>query len=151
MGPALGQAIAAQMVYPQTKIVCLLGDSSFGFSAMEIETMCRYRLPITICIINNSGIGFGIPFDNTSETVEERVAGVPATSLLGGEQAHYEMMATAFGGLGIFVTEPSQVQPALRKGLTNSMPTIINICINPMANRRAQSHDWLSRAVDAKL
>ena len=151
MGPALGQAVAAQLVYPKSKVVCLLGDSSFGFSGMEIETMCRYKLPIVIIIINNSGIAMGIPIENSFASIEERAAGVPVTSLLGGESARYEMMATAFGGHAEFLTEPSQVQPALRKAMTASMPTIINICINPMAGRRAQSHDWLSRSVDAKL
>jgi 2-hydroxyacyl-CoA lyase 1 len=151
MGPALGQAIAAQLVNPRSKIVCLLGDSSFGFSGMEIETMCRYRMPIVIVIINNSGIASGFPIDNSAPTLEERAGGVPVTSLLGGDEAHYEQMATAFGGLGLFVTEPKDVQPSLRKGLANEMPTIINICINPLAGRRAQSHDWLSRSNDSKL
>jgi len=150
MGPALGQAVAAQLVYPKSKIVCLLGDSSFGFSGMEIETMCRYRLPVVIVIINNSGIAMGLPIDTSSESMEERVLGVPCTSLLGGEQAHYEQMATAFGGKGFFVTEPAQVQPALREALKADVPAIINICINPMADRRAQSHSWLSRSVESK-
>ena len=151
MGPALGQAIAAQVVYPNSKVVCLLGDSSFGFSGMEIETLCRYRMPVVIIIINNSGIAVGLPIDTSAESLEERIAGVPTTSLLGADDAHYEMLATAFGGLGLFVTEPSQVQPAMRKAMANKMPTIINICISPLAGRRAQSHDWLSRSTEAKL
>ena len=114
--------------------------------------MCRYRMPIVIIIINNSGIAMGIPIDTSSASLEERVAGVPPTSLLGGEQARYEMMATAFGGLGFYITQPKDVQPALRKAMASPMPSILNICINPMAGRRAQSHDWLSRSVDsAKL
>jgi thiamine pyrophosphate-dependent acetolactate synthase large subunit-like protein len=151
MGPALGQAIAAQLVYPDMKIICLLGDSSFGFSGMEIETMCRYRLPIIMVIINNSGIAMGLPIDTTSKSIEERIAGVPPTSLLGAEQARYEMLATAFGGNGFFVTEPSQINAALSASVKSEMPSIINICISPMSNRRAQSHDWLSRSVDSKL
>lgn len=152
MGPALGQAIAAQVVYPKAKVVCLLGDSSFGFSGMEMETLCRYRLPVVIIIINNSGIAMGLPIDNSGATVEERVAGVPVTSLLGGSEARYEMLAEAFGGRGFFVTEPAQVQPALKAALALDVPSIINVIINPMAGRRQQEFDWLTRKTDdAKL
>lgn len=153
MGPALGQAIAAQLVYPKTKVVCLLGDSSFGFSGMEIETICRYQMPIVIVIINNSGIAMGMPIQQADgQTIEQRVAGVPPTSLLGLEQAKYEMMAKAFGGEGYYITEPGQITLAMKKACQNkTMPSILNICISPTSGRRAQSHDWLSRSVDSKL
>lgn len=151
MGPALGQAVAAQLVYPDKKVICLLGDSSFGFSGMEIETLCRYRLPVIICIINNSGIYNGIPFDTSSSSLEERVSSVPPTSLSGLEQARYEMMSLAFGGQGFFITEPTQIHPSLKKAFQSEMPSILNICISPMSNRKKQSHDWLSRASNSNL
>ena len=59
MGVGLGQAIAAQVVHPDKKVICVEGDSAFGFSGMEVETACRYRLPIVFVIINNNGIGGG--------------------------------------------------------------------------------------------
>ena len=39
--PTPPQAMAAQVVYPERRVVCVLGDSSFGFSGMEVETLCR--------------------------------------------------------------------------------------------------------------
>ena len=59
MGVGLAQAIAAQVVHPDRKVICVEGDSAFGFSGMEVETACRYRLPIVFVIINNNGIGMG--------------------------------------------------------------------------------------------
>lgn len=45
---------------PSKKVVCVEGDSAFGFSGMELETMVRYKLPIVIIIVNNSGIYSGL-------------------------------------------------------------------------------------------
>ena len=60
MGIGLGFAIAAAVVQPDRPVMSVSGDSAFGFSGMEIETACRYKLPITIVVLNNSGIGGGI-------------------------------------------------------------------------------------------
>lgn len=63
MGVGLGFAIAAamwcKMYAPNKKVICVEGDSAFGFSGMEIETMFRYKLPIVIVIVNNNGIYSG--------------------------------------------------------------------------------------------
>jgi 2-hydroxyacyl-CoA lyase 1 len=60
MGVGPGFAIAAAVLcrdkYPGKKVVCVEGDSAFGFSGMEIETMIRYELPVMIVIVNNGGI-----------------------------------------------------------------------------------------------
>jgi 2-hydroxyacyl-CoA lyase 1 len=147
MGPALGNAMAARLIYPQEKVVCVLGDSSFGFSGMEIETLCRYRMNVVIIIINNSGVAVGLPMDTSSKDLYERTMGVPPTSLLGGE-AHYELMAEAFGGKGFYVTEPKQIKPALEEALQMDMPAIINIIINPLVGRKKQEFEWLTREKD---
>jgi len=60
MGVGLGFAIAAAMVHPDRRVVCVEGDSAFGFSGMELETACRYKLPIIFIIINNNGIYGGL-------------------------------------------------------------------------------------------
>jgi thiamine pyrophosphate-dependent acetolactate synthase large subunit-like protein len=48
MGVGLGYAIAAAVVHPEKKVIAIEGDSAFGFSAMEVETMCRYHLPVSL-------------------------------------------------------------------------------------------------------
>lgn len=63
MGVGLGYAIAAALFWrekdPEKRVICVEGDSAFGFSGMELETMVRYRLPIIIVIVNNNGIYSG--------------------------------------------------------------------------------------------
>ena len=56
MGVGFGFAIAAAVVHPDKRVVAIEGDSAFGFSAMELEVACRFKLPIVVIIINNNGI-----------------------------------------------------------------------------------------------
>lgn len=62
MGPgfAIAAAIHCRDEHPNKRVICVEGDSAFGFSAMEIETMFRYRLPIVIIVVNNNGIYSGL-------------------------------------------------------------------------------------------
>ena len=135
MGVGLGQAIAAALVHPDRKVVCVEGDSAFGFSGMEFETAARYALPITFIIVNNNGIGGG------PETLD------PANVLPNAytPNAHYEKIAEAFGCSGYFVTRPDELKPALETALADSKPSIVNIMINPKAQRKPQKFGWLTR------
>lgn len=55
-GFAIAAALYCRDYHPGKKVICVEGDSAFGFSGMEIETMIRYNLPIVIVIVNNGGI-----------------------------------------------------------------------------------------------
>lgn len=67
MGVGPGFAVAAALFCrdfaPGKRVLCVEGDSAFGFSGMEIETMVRYKLPVTIVIVNNNGIYGGFDKD----------------------------------------------------------------------------------------
>lgn len=71
MGVGLGFAIAAAMwcksYAPEKRVICVEGDSAFGFSGMEIETMFRYKLPIIIIVVNNNGIYGGLDKDTFND------------------------------------------------------------------------------------
>ena len=135
MGVGLGQAIAAAIVHPDKKVVAVEGDSGFGFSAMEVETACRYQLPITFIIVNNNGIGGG-----PSKLDPDRIPPGAYTP-----NARYEQIIEAFGGKGFYVTEPSELQGTLEKAIAMDEPTIVNIMIDPKAQRKPQKFAWLTR------
>ncbi|MEE9282370.1 MAG: thiamine pyrophosphate-binding protein [Myxococcota bacterium] len=135
MGVGLGQAIAAAAVHPDKKVVAVEGDSAFGFSGMEVEVACRYRLPITFIIIINNGIGGG-----PSELDPERI---PVSAYT--PSAHYEKVIEAFGGRGWFITKPEELAPALKDALADPSPNIVNIMIDPRAQRKPQKFGWLTR------
>jgi 2-hydroxyacyl-CoA lyase 1 len=135
MGVGLGFAIAAAVAQPEQKVVAVEGDSAFGFSGMEFETACRYRLPITFIILNNNGIGGGVDdFDP---------ANVPVSVYT--PRARYDKIADAFGGRGFFVTKPGELGPALKDALASPVPTIVNVMLNPRADRKPQKYGWLTR------
>jgi 2-hydroxyacyl-CoA lyase 1 len=135
MGVGLGQAIAAAAVHPEKKVICVEGDSAFGFSGMEVETAARYGLNITFVIVNNNGIGGGP--DELDPTKVPPSAYTPS--------AHYEKMAEIYGGKGFFVTTPDQLRPALKEALATDKPSIVNIMISARSQRKPQQFAWLTR------
>jgi 2-hydroxyacyl-CoA lyase 1 len=135
MGVGLGFAIAAAVVHPKQKVVAVEGDSAFGFSGMEVETACRFRLPITFIIINNNGIGTGL-----SEFDPENPPPFVYTP-----EARYERIIEAFGGRGYCVKTIAELGPTLKEALNDPTPNIVNILIDPRAQRKPQKFDWLTR------
>lgn len=133
MGVGMGFAVAASVVNPGKRIVAVEGDAAFGFSGMEVETMCRYNLPITTVIINNNGIGGGV------SELRPDVAPPPSVLLPG---ARYEKVIEAFGGRGYHVETPDQLLPALQAANSGDGPAIVHIVIDPRATRKPQQFDW---------
>ena len=135
MGIGLGFAIAAAVTNPDKPIVSVQGDSAFGFSGMEIETMVRYKLPIKVIVLNNGGIGGGIGPLKEGQTV-------PPGILTYG--AHYEGMMEALGGKGYYVEDPQDLRGALDDAMAFNGPTLINVPLNPRAGRKPQQFGWLT-------
>lgn len=135
MGVGMGFAIAAQVVHPGKKVVAIEGDSAFGFSGMEIETMCRYGLNVCTVIINNNGISMGV--EDLSGFEKPNVPFFVYTP-----QARYEKLIEAFGGKGYYVTKPEEIEPAMRDALAQKCPTIVNIMIDTAATRKPQEHPF---------
>jgi thiamine pyrophosphate-dependent acetolactate synthase large subunit-like protein len=134
MGVGLGFAIAAAVTNPGKRIVDLQGDSAFGFSGMEVETACRYRLPITFIVMNNGGIGGGF--------IEgPRPDRQPPPSMLSWD-AHYQKVIEAFGGAGFFVDSPDKLMPALKQAMAVEGPSLVNVVIHPRAQRKPQAYRW---------
>ena len=81
MGIGMGYAIAAA-VETGAPVVAIEGDSAFGFSGMELETICRYRLPVVVIILNNGGVykGDGINTASTRPVADDPDAAAPATT-----------------------------------------------------------------------
>jgi oxalyl-CoA decarboxylase len=122
MGIGMGYAIAAA-VETGKPVVAIEGDSAFGFSGMEIETICRYRLPVTVVILNNGGVYRGD---------EQPTGSDPAPTVLN-SRARHELIAEAFGGKGYHVTTPSELQTALTQAVASHGPSIIDCELDPAA------------------
>jgi oxalyl-CoA decarboxylase len=123
MGIGMGYAIAAA-VETGKPVLAVEGDSAFGFSGMEVETICRYNLPVCVVIFNNSGIYRGTDV-NTNGTD-------PATTVFV-RDARYDKMMEAFGGVGVNVTTPDELSRAVNAAMDSGKPTLINAVIDPAA------------------
>lgn len=135
MGVGLGFAIAAAVTNPDKPIVSVQGDSAFGFSGMELETMVRYNLPIKLIVLNNGGIGGGFP-------PTEKGQDLPPGSLTYG--ARYEGMLEALGGKGMYVSDPADLRSALDEVMEHDGPAMINVPLHPRAGRKPQKFQWLT-------
>ncbi|MEV0277761.1 oxalyl-CoA decarboxylase [Streptomyces sp. NPDC050610] len=123
MGIGMGYAIAAA-VESGAPVVAVEGDSAFGFSGMELETICRYKLPVVTIILNNGGVYRGDDV-NPLETDPS-----PTTLML---QARHDTMIEAFGGKGYRATTPAEVTAALTEALASGGPALIDCAIDPSA------------------
>ena len=128
MGIGMGSAIAAA-VETGKPVLCIEGDSAFGFSGMEVETICRYNLPVCIVVFNNNGIYRGT---DTNETGGDDVA---TTVFV--ENARYDMMMQAFGGVGVHVSNPDELSRAVNEAMDSGKPTLINAAIDPAAGKES--------------
>ncbi len=123
MGVGMGFSVAAA-VETDAPVVAISGDSAFGFSGMEIETITRYNLPVTIIVMNNGGIYRG---DETNE------AGDQAACTVFNSNSRYDQMMVALGGEGVRATTPEELAQALERSIQSRKPTLIDAIIDPAA------------------
>ncbi|KAH7846336.1 hypothetical protein Vadar_012671 [Vaccinium darrowii] len=130
MGVGLGYCIAAAVASPDRLVVAVEGDSGFGFSAMEVETLVRYQLPVVVIVFNNGGVYGG---DRRSpEEITGPFKDDPApTSFVPG--AAYHLLIEAFGGKGYLVGTPEELKSALSESFAARKPAVINVTIDPYA------------------
>jgi oxalyl-CoA decarboxylase len=121
MGIGMGYAIAAT-VESGSPVVAIEGDSAFGFSGMELETICRYQLPIVVVILNNGGVYRGDDVNSFSSDPS------PTTLML---NARHDRLIEAFGGKGYQATTPTELTAALTEALASGGPALIDCVIDP--------------------
>ena len=124
MGIGMGFAIAAA-IETGKPVLAVEGDSAFGFSGMEVETICRYGLPVCIVIFNNDGIYRGTD-------VNAGGGADPATTVFV-KGSRYDKVIEAFGGIGVNVTTPDELKRAVDAAMDSGKPTLINAVIDPAA------------------
>lgn len=118
MGMGMGSAIGAAVATGK-QVVAIEGDSAFGFSGMDFSTICRFNLPVTVCIFNNGGIynGIGVNLSNDGD---------PAPTTLD-VKARYDKLAEAFGAQNYYVTTPAEFATALTEAIASKKPCLIDV------------------------
>jgi oxalyl-CoA decarboxylase len=123
MGIGMGYCVAAAVVTKQ-QVIAIEGDSAFGFSGMEVETICRYDLPVCIVVMNNNGVYRGTDVDPTGRDP------APTVFVKG---ARYDRIIEAFGGVGANATTPAELRKAMEEAIRSRKPTLINAVIDETA------------------
>jgi oxalyl-CoA decarboxylase len=123
MGIGMGYCIGAA-IETGKPVLAIEGDSAFGFSGMEVETICRYKLPVCIVIFNNDGIYRG--------TDVNKVGSDPAPTVFV-KGSRYDKMMEAFGGVGVNATSPDELKRAVNDAMNSGKPTLINAVLDPAA------------------
>lgn len=159
MGVGSGFAIAAALLQlkkakddglPLKKVVCVQGDSAFGFGGMELETACRYKLPIVFVIANNNGIYSGVDtetYDMILENSDQESLPIHIPPVLLNPYNKYEMIMEAFGCPGYQVNTVEELHSSFKQALSETeKPSLIHICIESSSGRKSQEFDWLTKS-----
>ena len=124
MGIGMGFSVAAAVV-SGLPVIAIEGDSAFGFSGMEVETICRYNLPVCVVVFNNNGVYGG--------TDVNRGGGADVAPTVFVKGARYDKLMEAFGGVGVHATTPAELRKAMDEAMRSNKPTLINAVIDETA------------------
>jgi len=123
MGIGMGFAVAAAVTTGQ-QVIAVEGDSAFGFSGMEVETICRYKLPVCVIVFNNNGVYKG---------TDANPLGTDVAPTVFVKNARYDLLMEAFGGVGVHATTADELQAAIAEAMATRRPTLINAVIDETA------------------
>jgi oxalyl-CoA decarboxylase len=124
MGIGMGYAVAAAVVTGKP-VLAIEGDSAFGFSGMEVETICRYNLPVCVVVFNNNGVYGGMDVNPTG--------GPDVAPTVFVKNARYDKLMEAFGGVGVHATTADELAKAMTEAIASGRPTLINAVIDEAA------------------
>jgi oxalyl-CoA decarboxylase len=124
MGIGMGFAVAAAVTTGKP-VIAIEGDSAFGFSGMEVETICRYNLPVCVVVFNNNGV-----YRGTDKNLSGGADVAPTVFVKG---ARYDKLMEAFGGVGVNATTADELEAALKEAVASGKPTLINAVIDETA------------------
>lgn len=118
MGYSFPAAIAAKVGDPGRRYVALCGDGGFMMLLHELETSLRMNIPVVVCVMNNRNLEY-------CTQIQRAFGGVPASTTM--MDTDFAAVARAFGCNGIRVTDPAQLEPALREALASNRTTVVDV------------------------
>ena len=137
IGVGIAYGMGAQAALPGTQCVVAVGDGSFGFNGMELDTMVRHNLPVKILLGNNSI--WGIDWQ-----IQKGIYGRPVwTDLAPGTR--YDLVAQGLGAYGENVETAEQLEPAIKRAFAHNGPALLNIEVDQIISPVAEA------AIDRKI
>ncbi len=148
MGMGMGSCVGAAVATGK-QVVAIEGDSAFGFSGMDFATICRFKLPVTVVVLNNGGIYNNLGVNpSTSPAIEHDPA--PTTLDI---HARYDKMGEVFGVANYYVSTPEELSKALTEAIALKAPAIIDVQLAPDAGKESGHIGYLNPAplIDYKV
>ncbi len=141
LGSSLPSALAAQVAYPDSRVINITGDGAFGFNGMEFDTAVRHGLNVVTVLGNDSAWGI-------DRQIQLGLYGRPvATDLL---QTRYDLVVQGLGGHGEFVERPEDLKPALERAFASGKPALVNVAVQRAISPRAEAAIARRQAVTGK-
>ena len=136
LGYAMAAGIGAHFGRPGAKTVSVMGDGSFGFTAGELETIVRLRVPLMMVVISNSSYGWIKAGQKTG--FDQRYFSVDFT------RTDHARVAEAFGVKAFRVEKPENLKPALAAAAEHGGPALVDIVTQPLHEARAPVSEWVA-------
>jgi len=136
LGYSMSAAVGAHYGRPSVKTVAVMGDGSFGMCAGELETLVRYKLPITLVVIRNAAYGW-------IKAGQKTGYGGRYFSVDFGVTDHAKV-AEAFGVKSWKVEDPAKLGAALKEAIAFGGPTLVDIACQPLQDARAPVSEWVA-------
>ena len=141
LGSSLPSALAAQVAYPESRVINLTGDGAFGFNGMEFDTAVRHGLNVVTILGNDSAWGI-------DRQIQLGLYGRPvATDLL---PTRYDQVVQGLGGHGELVERPEDLRPALERAFAAHKPALVNVTVQRAISPRAEAAIARRQAVMGK-
>ena len=126
IGSALPMGLAARLAHPDRTVVVTLGDGTFGFHALELETAVRCGLPVLV-LVGHDGRW------NAEHQLQLRHYGPGRTVASELGPARYDRLAEALGAHGERVEDPGQLPSALARAVASGLPACVDVLIDGAA------------------
>jgi acetolactate synthase-1/2/3 large subunit len=136
LGYALAGAAGASFAGAGAKCVAVMGDGSFGFTAGELETIIRYKLPITFVVVSNASYGWIKAGQKT------RYGGRYFS--VDFERSDHARVAEAFGVKAWRVADPSALRSVLDAAVNHAGPTLVDVISQPLHEAHAPVSEWVA-------
>jgi len=136
LGYAMAASVGAQIGRPNAKVVSVMGDGSFCFTAGEFETVTRLGLPITFVVFSNSV--FGWIKAGQKSGFEERYFGVDFS------RTDHAAVAAAFGLKSWKVEDPADLEGVMKQAIAHDGPTLVDVISQPLQDANAPVSEWVA-------
>jgi acetolactate synthase-1/2/3 large subunit len=139
LGYAIPGVVGAKLARPNSTVIGLVGDGSFGMSCGEMETIARLRLPVTLLLFNNAMYGW-------IKTLQHLYRDKRYLSVDFSADTDYAAIAQGFGLHGVRVREAAELEPALKAALAGNRPTFIDVASESEVTETPPVQKWLEVA-----